>query len=200
MLSHSSGCLLIAHVALKLKSGKDLCEGGSTNLSWRGLYVQNNNAVLLQGAKAVQVFNDAFDNLWESPDKPTGFSSTASADWNDLGFTNVDAKVSFSPHSSANAKLQGLADDIASTKSNLFYSLAFLYETPGVIQDAIKDVTGKGDIYVTGLSDKAVGGLDLQLPNGNPPVAFPSTLLKNVPPPFDQEATGGSGARMQLQC
>jgi phosphatidylserine/phosphatidylglycerophosphate/cardiolipin synthase-like enzyme len=59
--------------------------GGSTNFSWRGLYVQNNNSVVLQGANAVQVFSDAFDRLWASPDKPAGFDNTASADWNDLG-------------------------------------------------------------------------------------------------------------------
>ena len=170
--------------------------GGSTNLSWRGLYVQNNNAVVLQGAKAVQIFNDAFDNLWKSPDKPAGFSSTASADWNDLGFTNVDAKIAFSPHSTANAKLTSLADDIATTGSSLFYSLAFLWETKGVVLNAIEAVTDKDNIFVYGLSDKSVGGLDLQLPNGNPPVAFPSNLLNNLPPPFSQEASGGSGVRM----
>jgi phosphatidylserine/phosphatidylglycerophosphate/cardiolipin synthase-like enzyme len=57
-------------------------------------------------------------------------------------------------------------------------------------------VTAKDDIFVYGLSDKTVGGLDLQLPNGNPPIAFPTNLLKNVPPPFEQEATGGSGTRL----
>src|ERR1700761_7001152 len=55
--------------------------GGSTNLSWRGIYVQNNNAVVLQGATPVQIFTDAFNNLWNSPDKPAGFDDTPSADW-----------------------------------------------------------------------------------------------------------------------
>jgi phosphatidylserine/phosphatidylglycerophosphate/cardiolipin synthase-like enzyme len=170
--------------------------GGSTNLSWRGIYVQNNNAVVLQGATPVQIFTDAFNNLWNSPDKPAGFNNTPSADWIDLGFTNVDAKITFSPHSPSNAKLQAIADDIASTESSLFYSLAFLYETKGAIQNAIKTVTSADNIFVYGLSDKTVGGLDLQLPNGNPPIAYPANLLKQVPPPFNQEATGGSGTRL----
>lgn len=170
--------------------------GGSTNFSWRGLYVQNNNAVVLQGANAVQIFSDAFDNFWTSPDNPRGFDNTASADWNDLGFTNVDAQVTFSPHSTSNAKLQEIANDISSTESSLFYSLAFLYETKGAIRDAITKVTGEDGIFVYGLSDKTVGGLNIQLPNGNPPIAFPAALLKDVPPPFDQEATGGSGTRL----
>ncbi|KAH8898059.1 hypothetical protein GQ53DRAFT_880968 [Thozetella sp. PMI_491] len=170
--------------------------GGSTNFSWRGLYVQNNNAVVLQGENSVKIFNTAFENLWASPNKTSGFANTDSAVWNDLGFADVNAQVTFSPHSSSNAALNGIATDIDSTESSMFYSLAFLYETKGVIQDAIKEVTAKDGIFVYGLSDKSVGGLDLQLPNGNPPVAFPSNLLENLPPPFKAEATGGSGTRM----
>jgi phosphatidylserine/phosphatidylglycerophosphate/cardiolipin synthase-like enzyme len=170
--------------------------GGSTNFSWRGLYVQNNNAVVVQGANVVKIFSDAFNNLWASPDSPPEFDSTTSADWNNLGFTNVDAQVTFSPHSIHNAKLQEIANDISSTESSLLYSLAFLYETKGAILDAITKVTSEDNVFVYGLSDKTVGGLNVQLPNGNPPVAFPAALLKDVPPPFSQEATGGSGTRL----
>lgn len=170
--------------------------GGSTNFSWRGLYIQNNNTVVLQGENAVKIFNDAFDNLWANPDDPSGFDTTASADWNDLGFTDIDAQVTFSPHSKSNAKLQDIANDISSTTSSLFYSLAFLYETKGAILDSIKKVTSEPTIFVYGLSDKSVGGLNIQLPNGNPSVAFPAALLQDVPPPFKQEATGGFGTRL----
>lgn len=170
--------------------------GGSTNLSWRGIYVQNNNAVILQGENAVQIFSDAFDNLWANPNNPAGFDSTASADWISLGFTDVDVQVTFSPHSKTNAKLQEIANDISSTESSLFYSLAFLYETKGAILNAITKVTDEDNVFVYGLSDKAVGGLNIQLPNGNQPVAFPAALLQDVPPPFKQEATGGSGTRL----
>ncbi|KKY23967.1 hypothetical protein UCRPC4_g02780 [Phaeomoniella chlamydospora] len=170
--------------------------GGSTNFSWRGLYVQNNNAVVLQGANAVQIFNDAFDSLWANPNDPDGFDKTASADWSDLGFTDFNAQVTFSPHSTSNAKLQDITNDISSTESSLFYSLAFLYETKGSIRDAITKVTDENNVFVYGLSDKTVGGLDIQLPNGNLPIAFPAALLQDVPPPFNQEATGGSGTRL----
>ncbi|KAH8646898.1 hypothetical protein BX600DRAFT_477097 [Xylariales sp. PMI_506] len=173
-----------------------LAIGGSTNFSWRGLYVQNNNAVVVEGEEAVQVFTDAFDNLWANPDEPAGFNVTPSATWHDLGLPRVNAKVTFSPHSSSNAALSGIADDIATTESSLFYSLAFLYETKGLVQNAIKEVTNTDGIFVYGLSDKSVGGLDLQLPNGNPPIAFPANLLRDVPPPFQAEATGGNGTRL----
>jgi hypothetical protein len=84
-----------------------------------------------------------------------------SADWIDFGFQNVDVKVAFSPHSTSNAKSQVMADNIASAESSLFYSLAFLHETKGAVQNAIKAVTSKPDVVVYGLSDKTVGGLDL---------------------------------------
>jgi hypothetical protein len=45
----------------------------------------------------------------------------------------------------------------------LFYSLAFLHQTPGPIREAIKKVT-QDKIFVYGVSDKKVGGIDLQKP------------------------------------
>jgi phosphatidylserine/phosphatidylglycerophosphate/cardiolipin synthase-like enzyme len=169
---------------------------GSTNLSWRGFFVQNNNAIILQGPSPVKIFFDAFDNLWNNKNNPAGFGSTASAGWNNLNLSGIQAKISFSPHNSSNAILAGIATDIGNTRSSLFYSLAFLYETPGPILNAIEKVTANTQLFVYGISDKKVGGLDVQSPNGNPPIVFPAALLANVPQPFKQEATGGSGTRM----
>lgn len=171
--------------------------GGSTNMSWRGFYVQNNNAVMLSGAKAVQLFLDQFDNLWNNLDSAPGFGGTPSAaGWQDLGLTGIDAKIAFSPHKSANALLKKVADDIATTGSSLLYSLAFLYQTPGVIKNAVVGITDNNKRFVYGISDKNTGGLDLKTPDGNAPISFPAALLTNVPEPFKQEAAGGSGVRM----
>ncbi|KAF2767579.1 hypothetical protein EJ03DRAFT_376013 [Teratosphaeria nubilosa] len=173
--------------------------GGSANLSWRGLYVQNNNAVLLQGNNAFKLFEDAFDALWVSPNDVSGFDNTPSADWEDLGYDNIDARVTFSPHGKSNAKLTEIGKAIAGVKSSLFYSLAFLYETKGAIRNAIEKVADEKtpDVFVYGISDKSVGGLDVQEPNGNPPVAYPEALNgDNLPGPFKEEATGGYGVRL----
>lgn len=170
---------------------------GSTNFTWRGFYVQANNAVILQGKSAVKPFFEAFDNYWNN-DSPAKFGGTASAQWTNLGLTGIDAKITFSPHIASNAMLKSVADDIRDkTKSSLFYSLAFLYQTPGLMQDAIKKVTENDDIFVYGISDKKVGGLDLQKPNGNVAPVAPSALTnKTVPEPFKSEPAGGSGNRM----
>ena len=54
--------------------------GGSTNLSWRGFFVQNNNAVVLTGEEPVKIFAAAFDAYWAS-NKPAAFGISTGAGW-----------------------------------------------------------------------------------------------------------------------
>jgi phosphatidylserine/phosphatidylglycerophosphate/cardiolipin synthase-like enzyme len=170
---------------------------GSTNFSWRGLYVQSNNAVVVRGAKAIRPFRSAFDDYWERG-TPAGFGATASAEWTLLGLTGIDAQVGFSPHSATNALLDAVAEDIGSnTTSSLLYSLAFLYQTPGAVQKAIKTVMDDERLFVYGISDRRVGGLDIQTPDAKVAPVYPSQLAgRNVPEPFKSEPSGGSGVRM----
>jgi len=168
---------------------------GSTNFSWRGFFVQSNNALILHGKCAVKPFLAAFDDYWANDG--SAFGATTSTQWADLGLAGINASVAFSPHSKSNALLQTIADDIGNgTKSCLFYSLAFLYQTQGPVLDAIRKVTENDKIFVYGISDRKVGGLDLQKPDGNVAPIFPAALAKNVPPPFKAEPTGGGGIRM----
>jgi phospholipase D-like protein len=168
---------------------------GSTNFTWRGFYVQSNNAMVLHGEDAVKDFLAAFDSYWEHSNVG-GFDKAAAAGFADLGFADIDAHVGFSPHSDENTLLQKIADDIDGATSSVLYSLAFLYQTTGPIRDAIKQVTEDDAIFVYGISDRKVGGLDLQKPNGNVSPVFPAELDSNVPPPFKAEASGGSGVRL----
>jgi hypothetical protein len=168
---------------------------GSTNFSWRGFFVQSNNAVVVQRASAVKAFLDAFESYWSTA--PNAFGDTPSAKWTDLGLAGIDAKVAFSPHAESNALLGTIAGDIGQrTTSSLFFSLAFLYQTPGPVLDAIAHVSEQDELFVYGISDRRVGGLDLQKPDGNVSPVYPSELGKNVPPPFSKEPTGGGGIRM----
>lgn len=175
--------------------------GGSTNFTWRGFFVQSNNAVILRGKNAVKPFLAAFEDYWQNDDMK-GFGQTASAKWTDLKLSGIDAQVAFSPHSSQNALLAEIAADIAQkTTSNLFYSLAFLFQTKGSIRDAIEKVSKNDALFVYGISDRKVGGgLDLQKPGGNVSPVFPAALTKNLPEPFKSEPTGlssgGVGTRM----
>ena len=68
-----------------------------------------------------------------------------------LGVPGMDAEVAFSPHSTKNALLTKIAEDIGEhTESSLLYSLAFLYQTPGAILDAVKKLTADDASSSTG--------------------------------------------------
>lgn len=169
---------------------------GSTNFSWRGLYVQSNNAILVRGAAAIAPFLAAFEAYWAS-DKAADFAAAPPAGWQTLGLEGIDARVTFSPHASSAGCLDAIAADIAKTRSSLFYSLAFLYQTPGAVQDAITRLTSRPDRFVYGISDRAVkgrlAGIDLQRPGGNIAPVHAAALSGNVPEPFKSEPTGLAG-------
>ncbi|MGK4567349.1 phospholipase D-like domain-containing protein [Flavobacterium sp. 3HN19-14] len=181
---------------IAVKGVKNVVLGGSTNFSWRGFFVQNNNAIIVNGAAPVDIFFKAFDDLWNSPDDKNAFSATDSADWKSLDIQGIDGKVTFSPHNATNACLDLIAEDILKTKSSLMFSLAFLYQTERPIKKSIVNITSQNDRFVYGISDKGVDGLDIKKPDANAPVAYPATLLKNVPQPFKKEVSGGGGIRM----
>jgi len=171
---------------------------GSTNLSWRGIFVQNNNAIILTGSKPVDLFNEAFENFWTVGESNTVslFNNTKSPTWQSLGLSNIDAKVTFSPHSMNNSVLQSIGDDIATIKSCLLYSMAFLAQTGGPIRDALTKITESKKIFVYGIADKPVGGITLKSTDGNPQPVSPAVISKNIPEPFKKEPSGGGGIRM----
>ena len=173
---------------------------GSTNYTWRGFFVQNNNAMILRGAKPVKVFRRAFAD-YRNNDSVVGYRDTLSANgWTDLGITGVDAKVTFSPHGPSNAVLESIANDVLTgTRSSLLYSLAFLAQTKGSIREAITKVTASKKVFVYGMADRKVGGIELQTPDGNTPPVYPAELKRNLPEPFKSEPDGlanGLGTRM----
>ena len=170
---------------------------GSTNFSWRGFYVQANNAVIVQGKPAIQPFLAAFEAYFQNNNSATAFGNSGAAVMTPLNLTGIDAQVAFSPHVKKNALLAKIADDIRSnTTSSLFYSLAFLFQTPGAIRDAINQVTQDPGIFVYGISDKRSGGINLLQPGGNVAPVHAAALGKNAPEPFKSEPTGGGGTRM----
>ena len=169
---------------------------GSTNFTWRGFFVQSNNALILRGKNAVRLFTAAFDAYFQH-DKPSDFGKSSAAQLTDIKLKAIDAHVGFSPYATKNSLLKKIADDIGKkTTSSLLYSLAFLYQTKGPIRDAIRKVTRSKNVFVYGISDKKVGGIALQKPDGNVAPVNPSALSKNIPEPFKKEPTGGGGNRM----
>jgi hypothetical protein len=167
---------------------------GSTNFSWRGFCVQNNNAVVITGEEAVQPFADAFEQYWSGG--AAAFGKSTSAKWTQLDLGDLDVSVCFSPHSPANAVLSSIADDLRAAESSVLYSLAFLYQTKGPVRHTVKELTEDPAIFVAGISDRAIGGINVQTPDGNRAPVRPEALTEHVPAPFSQEPTGGSGVRL----
>ena len=157
---------------------------GSTNFSWRGLFVQNNSAIVLQGEEVVKLYREAFDSYWSNAG---GFRRSPSAEFVSLGLAGIDGKVAFSPHSAKNALLKTVAEDIKTAKSSVLYSLAFLFETTGAVTDAIEAVTNKPDVLVYGISDRRVKGIQVLDPDGNPLPVSPQELGAGLPAPFREE-------------
>jgi hypothetical protein len=163
---------------------------GSTNFTWRGLYVQANHAVVASGSSAIQPFKDAFDAYW----KESGFRQSAAADWKSLGLGAIDLKVAFSPHGTANSKINSIAQDIAAAQTSVLYSLAFLYQTPGAVTNALQAATNS-NLFVYGISDKRTG-FTLLKPDGNPAPVYYSRLEKELPAPFKPEPDAGRGTNI----
>jgi len=175
----------------------------STNHSWRGFFVQNNNAIILRGKEPVKLFQAAFKHYWEAENSVANFRATTSARWNKLGLAGIDAKISFSPRAKNDAVLASIAADIANnTTSCLFFSLAFLYQTPGPIQNAVKKIQEDDLVFTYGISDhklknfEETEGVDIAKPDGKVKTVYSAALAKNVPKPFSEEPIGGNGTRM----
>ncbi|ACB76618.1 phospholipase D-like domain-containing protein [Opitutus terrae] len=173
---------------------------GSTNFSWRGFYVQNNSAVILRGPSVVRIFTAAFEAYWNNA-RPEVFGATASAGWQKLGLKGIKAAITFSPRLAQNAVLASIAADLAQARSSLFFSLAFLYQTPGRIVDALKQIQSDAKIFCYGISDKkvkalAAPGLALTKPSGQMSVVYPQELTRDLAGLFKEESSGGRGVRL----
>lgn len=167
---------------------------GSTNFSWRGFYIQNNNALVLRGPQPVAIFGEAFDNYWSKETAKTFGPTRSAGRWRDLGFQDIDASVTFSPHGADHAVLDSIAEDVEKgARSCVLYSLAFLAQTTGAIRTAVTNVTKNKKIFVYGMADRAVGGLQIGTSGGNLPPVYPAALAKNLPEPFKKEPTGLAG-------
>ena len=74
--------------------------------------------------------------------------------------------------------------------SSLLYSLAFIAQTKGSIRDAITQITADPNVFVHGMADRKVGGIERQTPDGNVPPVFPAALSAHLPEPFKSEPSG----------
>ena len=169
---------------------------GSTNYSFRGLYIQANNALVVYAPQAAQLFEEyfnlAFANAGKSP-KQWYETNPMSEKWLPVMVAGKPGlKFCFSPHDDSNLSMKPVGDAINGAKSSVFFSIAFLYQTPsGPVRQAVNKLM-KSKIFSYGISDKN-GKLQVFKPDKSIGLVDFAYLAKVSPPPFNKEWSGGAG-------
>lgn len=172
---------------------------GSTNFTWRGFYVQSNNAIVVSGKSAVDDYFTFFESYFSAENAGDFRESDASADWHDLKIAGLDAKVGLSPHTEENGLLASIGEDIGKVKSSVLFSLAFLGQmTKGPIGPALGRAIKSKTVHALGIADARVEkgnlGVTVLTPDNKRRVVRASALTGNVPAPFSTEPSGLSGS------
>jgi phosphatidylserine/phosphatidylglycerophosphate/cardiolipin synthase-like enzyme len=179
---------------------------GSTNFSYRGFYIQANNALLFSDPAIAGLFGDYFDAAFHQPE--TFSASEMARKW--YAFTTPGkpiVQIALSPHSDKEIGLSPVGAAIDQATSSVFFSIAFLNQTKsGSVRTAI-DRLATRPIFSYGVVDKAgaepkagaeakPSRLDVYKPDGTIAVVDFGYLAKNAPPPFGAEWQGGKGINL----
>lgn len=175
---------------------------GSTNFTWRGFYVQSNNAVVVNSKKAVDDYFKAFEDYFGADSAKDFKASKAPDGWHRLGITGLNAQVGYSPHNADNGLLSDVGKDIGKAKSCVLFSLAFLGQTKkGPIGPALGKQIKSKKVHTLGIADANVKagnlGVEVLSPDNKRRVVRSSALTGGAPAPFSTEPSGLSGSSGQ---
>ena len=164
---------------------------GSTNFSYRGLYIQANNVLVFQSAALAGLFGRMFDAAFNDP---AHFNSDAlSATWQDVvEADHPQVHVCFAPHKDPDTGLTKVGDAINQARSSVLYAVAFLnLIRSGPTQQAFANLT-KSDVFSYGVADSA-GGMNVMKPDGSVGLVDFGYLADHAPEPFKSEWGAGKG-------
>jgi len=167
---------------------------GSTNFSLRGMCIQANNLLDFNSEDVATLYEDLFTAYWTSPNTFRG--SATESTWHDvLDVSGTRYAFCFSPHADSKLSLQPVAQAIAGAQQSVLFAIAFLYNSSGLVRNAIDAAVQAPAMFTYGTSDKK-GNLTLSKPNGRRAIVSFAALGASAPPPFQQEWSGGSGISM----
>jgi hypothetical protein len=132
---------------------------GSTNFSFRGIYIQANNALVVYDPKTAQLFEKVFALAFENAGTPRPqiwFETNAiSQQWFDASAPGKPSlKFCFSPHANSSLSMNPVGKAISSVQSSVFFSIAFLNQIKsGPVRSGI-DKLMKSRVFGYGISDK----------------------------------------------
>jgi hypothetical protein len=164
--------------------------GGSTNFSFRGLYIQANNMYVFNNAEVAGFFAEMFDEAFADM---AGFpGESVAADWHPLTESgHPPVSVCFSPHNSSDLSLAPVGAAIEHATSNVFYSFAFMNQTAGPVRAALDNLM-KRPVFSYGIVNED-SGMEIHKPNGDVGLVDFAYLSKHAPEPFKSEWAGGQG-------
>ncbi|OLF54750.1 phospholipase D-like domain-containing protein [Pseudomonas chlororaphis] len=168
---------------------------GSTNFSFRGCYVQNNNALLFKHPEVADLFGRVFEAGFNDP-KHFAASDLAQK-WHVIETATATAPgprlhFCFSPHDHSDLSLSPIGGAIDQANSSVLFNIAFLNQiTSGPLYESIRRLY-KRPVFNYGVSDKP-SGMDVIKPDGTSAEVDFAYLAKYAPEPFRSEWSGGSG-------
>lgn len=168
-----------------------LAIGGSTNFSFRGLYIQANNMLLFSAPDMVALFARAFEIAfagladWQADPFHTV--------WHAAAAENGSLRICFSPHhGNSDLSLSPVTDAIEQATSSVLYAIAFLaQDSKGPVRKALDQLVGK-PLFSYGVVNRD-SGLKLTKPDGSQGVVDFQYLADHAPEPFAAEWSGGAG-------
>jgi phosphatidylserine/phosphatidylglycerophosphate/cardiolipin synthase-like enzyme len=165
---------------------------GSANFSVRGLYVQANNILVFADPAIAGAYDQIFESVFGNM---SGYVKTPLAtQW--FKFPNAGSgipnfQVSFAPHPKPPMSMQTVIDALKNAKSSVMFAIMQLGGSGDTLQ-TLQKLHLSGKVFSYGMT-QTDAGFTLYKP-GQPGQLVPfSALIKQVPPPFNKEFTGGSG-------
>src|SRR5262249_18659702 len=161
---------------------------GSTNFSFRGIYIQANNALVFHSRQVAGLFEQVFESAFNNPKKFN--TQPITTQWHLVQAAGVPpVHFCFSPHASADMSLSPVGAAIDQATSSVFFCIAFLNQaTSGAVREAVDRLEAKS-VFSYGISDKK-GGLQVKKPDGSLGIVDFEYLASHAPEPFKSEWNG----------
>jgi phosphatidylserine/phosphatidylglycerophosphate/cardiolipin synthase-like enzyme len=164
---------------------------GSTNFSFRGIYIQANNVLVFDDPEIAGLYGKVFDAVFHDPARFSG--DDLAGTWHLVQAAGKPPiHFCFSPHKSADLSLNPLRGAIDQASSSVLYSVAFLNQIKSGPTKEAFDRLMKRPVFSYGVSDKA-GALEVRKPDGTIGLVDFAFLAKTAPEPFKSEWSGGKG-------
>lgn len=164
---------------------------GSTNYTFRGIYIQSNNALVFTSPDTAALFDKVFELAFNDP--KSFRTDPIATKWHLVQEQGIGPiRFCFSPHADTDLSLGPVAAAIDQATSSVLYAVAFLNQMGSGITKGAFDRLMTRPVFSYGMSDQK-GKLAVKKPDGSIGLVDFQFLGANAPPPFDREWDGGSG-------